>query len=50
MCALKTTKRTIRMTTTIAAETAPAMTAWFVLPVLTKKKRKVKEWQVQLMI
>ena len=40
MCALKTTKRTIRMTTTIAAETTPTMTAWFVLPVLTKEKKK----------
>ena len=40
MCALKTTKRTIRMTNTIAAETAPAMTAWFLLPVLTKEKKK----------
>ena len=28
------------MTTTIAAETTPAMTAWFVLPVLTKEKKK----------
>ena len=38
------------MTSIIAAETAPAMMTWFVLPVHTKENRKIKEWQVQFMI